>query len=187
LVVEDVGGDAEGLGDRGAEGRAVATGGRDDEDAAVVVAEAELPARAQHAVGPLAAHLAPGDLHPSGHDRAEGREGDQVALGHVEGTAGDLQGLAVAGVDIDQLDLVGVGVRAQGQHLRHDDAVEALADALDRLDRHAEVAHDVAEGDGVVVGEGRELPQPGEEDLHAGNCSRKRTSPVNISRMSSTP
>ena len=55
-----------------------------------------------------------------------------------------------------------------------DDAVEAFADVVDRLDRHAEVAHDVAEADRVVVGEGRELAQPGQEDLHAGNCSRKR-------------
>ena len=102
---------------------------------------------AQHAVGPLAAHLAAGDLHAVGHGRAERGERHQVAHGHVEGAAADLEGLAVAGVDVDQLDPVGVGVGPQVEHPGHDDAVEPLADAVDRLDGHAEVAHHVAEHD----------------------------------------
>ena len=53
------------------------------------------------------------DLHAVGHRRADRGQRDQVADGHVERAAADLQRLAVAGIDVDQLDPVGVGVRPQ--------------------------------------------------------------------------
>ena len=101
--------------------------------------------RAQHAVGPLALQLAPADLHAVGHDRADGGQRHQVAGVHAERPATDLQGLAVAQVDVDQLDLVGVGVGARGEHLGHDDAVEPLADAVERLDGRAQIAELLAD------------------------------------------
>ena len=52
-----------------------------------VVAEAELAARAEHAVRPLAAHLAPADLQAVGHRRAEGGQRHEVADRHVERAA----------------------------------------------------------------------------------------------------
>ncbi len=64
------------------------------------------------------------------------------------------------------MDLVGAGDRARLEHSGHHDPGEALAEALQRLDRHAEVAHLLAEGDGVPI-EGGEVAQPGQEDLHA--------------------
>ena len=51
------------------------------------------------------------------------------------------------------------------EHPGDDDAVEALADPLELLHRHAEVAHLLAERDGVALERG-EVAQPGEEDLH---------------------
>ena len=90
--------------------------------------------------------LAALDLHAAGHRRAERGERHEVAHRHVERATADLERLAVAGVDRDQLDLVGVGcgrVRGPG----HDDAVEALADAVELLDGHAEVAHRLTDRD----------------------------------------
>ena len=114
--------------------------GRQDQDAAVVVAHAQLARRAEHAVRPLAPQLAAGDLQAVGHHGAERGQRHEVADGHVEGAAADLQRLAVAGVDVDELDAVGRRVGAQGQHLGHDDAVDRLADDDRLLDRQAEGA-----------------------------------------------
>jgi hypothetical protein len=137
----------------------------------VVGAEAHLAGRAQHAVGPLAPHLAAADLQAAGHGRADGGQGDQVAGRHVERPAGDLQRLAVASVDIDQVDLVGVGVRARGEDPGHDDPAEPLADAVELLDGRAEVAELLADGLGVAL-DGGEVPQPRQKDLHVVCTSR---------------
>ena len=150
-VVEHVGLDAERLGERRRPASSVV---REDQDAAGVAGQVELGRAAQHPVGPLAPELAPADLHAAGHDRAERGQGHEVADRHVERAAADLQRLAVAGVDVDELDLVGVGMGAQVEHAGDDDAVEALADQVHRLDGHAEVAHDQPELVGVdVVGD----------------------------------
>jgi hypothetical protein len=114
----------------------------------VVVAQAELATRAQHPVGPLTTQLAPGDLQAVGHGGADGGQRHQIADRHVERTAADLQRLAVAGVDVDQLDPVGVGVGTQVEHPGHDDAVEPFAQAVERLDGHAQVAHRVPSSTG---------------------------------------
>ena len=96
--------------------------------------------RAQHAVGPLAPQLAALDLHAAGHRGAERGQRHEVADGHVERAAADLQrprrrrGRRRPAGSCRRRG-AGAG-RAPG----HDDAVEALADAVDRLDRHAEVA-----------------------------------------------
>ena len=134
-------------------------------DALVVVAEAELAGGAEHPVRPDAGHLAAADLHAVRHHGADGGERHEVAGGHVERAAPDLERLAVAGVDDDQVDLVGALDRPRLEHPGDDDAVEALADPLQLLDRHAEVAHLLAERDGVALERG-EVTQPGEEDLH---------------------
>ena len=61
--------------------------------------------------------------------------------------------------------LLAPSIGARLEHLGDDDAVEPLADPLQLLDRHAEVAHLLAERDGVALERG-EVAQPGEEDLH---------------------
>ena len=78
-------------------------------------------------------------------------------------------------------------MRREVEDLGYDDPTKTLTDPVDRLDGHTEIAHDIAEGDGIFGGERCEFSQPGKKDLHEGNCSRNRTSPVYISRMSSTP
>jgi hypothetical protein len=60
---------------------------------------------------------------------------------------------------------VGIRVGPRLEHPGHDDPVEPLADALQRLDRRPEVAHLLAELDRVAF-ERRELAQPRQEDLH---------------------
>ena len=179
-VPEHVGDDAEGVGERGARvGRDV-----EDADAGVVVAQAQLAAGAEHAVGELAADLAAADLHTSRHARAHRGERHEVAHRHVERTADDLD-RTVTRVHVDQLHLVGVGVLAQGLDPPDHDAVPLGAEVGDRLDRGTEAVEGVADQDGVV-GEGRELLEPGEERLHQ-NWLRKRTSVDMTSRMSDTP
>jgi hypothetical protein len=131
----------------------------------VVLAEADLAARAEHAVGPLAAQLATLDLHAARHDGAEGRQRHEIADRHVERAAADLERLAVAGVDVDELDAVGLGVRSEGEDPGDHDAVETLAEVVDRLDGHAEVAHLLAERDRMAL-DGGELTQPRQQDLH---------------------
>ena len=170
-VVEDVALDAHRVGEGHTRFRDAR---RQNEDPGVVAAQADLVGRAQHAVGPLAPHLAATDLEAVGHDRADGGQRNQVAGSHVEGTARDLQRLAVTGIDVDELDLVGVGVRARRQHPSDDDAIESLAQPIELLDGHAEVAEVLADLDGIAL-DRREVLEPGEKDLH--RCPRRVTPP----------
>ena len=156
-----------------------------DVDAVIAAGEPDLVGCAAHAVRHLAAHLPLGDLHAVGHDRADRGERDQVADRHVERTAAHLERLPVASVDIDELDLVGVGVRSEVEHLRKDDTVDDLADDLHLLDGEPERAQGLAQLDGITIDVGRELAEPGQGDLHQ-NCLRKRTSLLTSSRMSSS-
>jgi hypothetical protein len=135
----------------------------------VVGAQADLTGRAEHAVGPLAAHLAAADLHAARHGRADRGQRDQVAGLHVERPAGDLQRLAVTPVDVDEVDLVGVGVGPGGEHPGDDDAAEALAQHVERLDGQPEVGQALAQV-GRVALDRREVTEPGEKDLH--RCPR---------------
>ena len=66
---------------------------------------------------------------------------------------------------IDLVDLVGALDGTGLEHPRHDDAVEALADPVQLLDRHAEVAHLLPERDRIPLERG-EVAQPREQDLH---------------------
>ena len=125
--------------------------------------------RAEHAVGRFAEDLAPPDLHAVRHGRADCRERHEVADLHVERAAPHLERLAVARVDVDALHVVRLGMGSQREHLRHDHAVDRLADAIDVVDRKAEVVHQLGERVGIVA-DGRELMQPRQHDLHQ-NCS----------------
>ena len=162
LQLDDhLGAQAERLAHRGAEGQVAAQ----VQDALVVVAEAQFLGRAEHAVGPFAAHLAAGDLHAVGHHRADRRQRHQDARLQVGGAAGDLQRLPVAGVDVDQADAVGVGVGPDVEHLGNDDALQVGANRLDRLDRQAQAAARLGD-QRRVVGQVGELGHPGQNDSH---------------------
>ena len=105
-VEHDVGSQPERLAVRHAERRPVGQ----DEDAGVVVAEAELVGGAQHALGVDAEDAARSIVRAVGHRRAERGQRHDVAGVHVERTAPDVALGAVAGVDVHALDLGGVGV-----------------------------------------------------------------------------
>ena len=183
-VVEHVLFDAEHIGDWCTQLRVIGVI-REQHDAVVVIAETNLGGRAAHAVAHLAAHLALRDLHAVGHDGANRRERDQVTHAHVERATADLQSLAVAGVDLHELDLVGVGMRREVENLGEHDAIEALPGDRHLLDRQAERAECFSELDGIAVDVGSEFLQPGKKNLHQ-NCLRKRTSLLTSSRMSSS-
>ncbi len=76
----------------------------------MVVAEAELARRAQHALGDDAANLAAFDREVAGQHRADARERDDHAGRDVGRAAHDAE-LTVAEVDVGEPDPVGVGVR----------------------------------------------------------------------------
>ena len=75
---------------------------------------------------------------PLGMTVPEGGQRHQVAGLHVERPATDLQCLAVAGVDIDQLDAVSGGVGAGGQDPGHHDAGQRGAHKLGPFDHQAQ-------------------------------------------------
>ena len=126
-----------------------------------------------------------GDLHGTIEAFVHAFFGGEVADPHVECTAADLQRLPVPLVDVDELDLVGIGVRAEVEHLGEHDPIDDLADDLRLLDGEAECGQRLSEHDRITVDVGRELAQPGQGDLHQ-NCLRKRTSLLTSSRMSSS-
>ena len=182
-VVEDVGLDPE----RVAQGRSGLVAVTEDENSHGIAWKAELRRRTQHAVGPFAAQLAAADLHAVAHRGPERGERHEVALAHVERAAADLERLAVTGVHVDELDAIGVGMRAQPEHSRDDDAVEALADAGHLLDRRAERAESVPPmPSGIGVDAARTRAARTRRTFHQ-NCSRNRMSLENRSRRSSTP
>ena len=164
--------------------------GGQDGDPGVVVAESELAGRAQHAFGVDAENAAPFDRSTVRHRGAERGEGHDVVGLHVERAAPHVAFGSVAGVDVDALHLGRVGMLFEPHDPSRDDAVDRRTELLDRADLEAEGRQRV--GDPLHRGRIRriaEVPvfvEPRQEDLHQ-NCSRKRTSLVNMSRMSSTP
>ncbi len=113
------------------------------EDAGVVVAEAELARRAQHALRHHAADLAPLDREVAGEHCADAREGHDHARLDVRRAAHDPQ-LTVAEVDVGEPDLVGVGMRNDVEDLGDDDPVHVAAGFVDRLDLEAELVERLA-------------------------------------------
>ncbi len=161
------------------------------EDAAVVVAQAELLLRAQdalrdHAANPRRLHLP----HP-GQARARGREGRAQAGGRVGGAAHHLE---VAPRQGDAHEPVVVAGRAHpevaldGLDLAHHHAREAVDHRRDLLHPDARVGEPVGHRAGVEI-RLDELLEPAVRDLHRPgrppNCWRKRRSLSKKRRMSS--
>ena len=115
---------------------------RQDHDAVVVRAQAELALGAVHATRLDATQLALLDLEVSGQHRADHGADDVVALVEVLGAADNLQrhGVAlgihvlVAHRDLAEPHVVGVGVRDLAHDLRRDHVLEVGPDLLDGLD-----------------------------------------------------
>ncbi len=87
------------------------------EDAGVVVAQAQLLGRAEHAVGHLAADLAPLQLETAG-QRRPGRRVRHDHPRHHVGRSAHHAGLRRAGAHVDERELVGIGVLHDVEHAR---------------------------------------------------------------------
>ncbi len=157
----------------------------------MVVAEAELTRRGEHAFRHDAADLAAFDREVAREDRADGRERHQHAGLDVRRAAHHAQ-LAVAEVDVRETDAIGIRVRHDVEDLRDDHAVDVATGFVDVLDLEAELVQRV--GDVRRRGlDGSELTDPRQRRTHAcvppmpQNCRRKRTSPSQRVFTWSTP
>ena len=117
----------------------------------MVLAQAQLPGRADHPARLDALHLAPADLEVARQHRAHTREGHHVALLEVPRAADDLHRLAVAGVDQHLADLVRVRDGLDAHDPGHDDVAEPLAHARHPLDDHAQVVEGLGQRVDVVA------------------------------------
>ena len=158
-------------------------GGQHD-DAFVVVAEAELPGRADHARREVAVGLARGDREVPGQHGAGQDADDEVAGREVVGAADDALGLAgaVGVTDVDGAPVDGLAVLLRlGLHREHtaDDqrAGDVVTGALDRLDPQPEVGQRVGELLQVeVVGEVDVVADPRHGGTHGVRAPfRRRT------------
>ena len=153
--VEDDVVETEDLADVGAE-RGI---GRQLEDARMVVAEAELTRRAEHALRDDAADLAALDREVSRQHRADWSERHDHA-GFDVGRAAHHPLLPGAEVDVGEADPIGVGMRDHVENPGDDDAVHVPARRVDGLDLESELVQRVGNvGDRDVV-ERRELTNP---------------------------
>ncbi len=169
---------------------------RQDDDAAVVLPQAQLGRRADHAGRHPAVGLAGTDLETAGKLGPRKGDDDQVALGEVAGAADDLLRLTgavgVADVDPTEADrLLETGQLLDLQDATEDDGAgqvgSELVDGLDLQTRQRQAGGELAGGD--VGGQRDVFAQPGHGDAHQislPNAEVKRTSPSTMSRMSRT-
>ncbi len=137
------------------------------DNAVMIVAEFEFARRTHHAVRRDAADRRDLELHAvCRHHRAGQPEHTDQSRAGVGCTAHDLERGAVAGIDRQHLQLVGLGVPFGGQHLGDAKARELLGGILDALDFEPDA---VERRDDIVDGRiGFEMRlQPFEGDLHA--------------------
>ena len=158
--------------------------GRENEDAAVVVVDAQFAGTATHALGIDTENAATENFATIGHLGTERCERNFVAGRHVERTTPHVQLVVAVGGEIHAVHLFGIGMAFGAQHLRHDDTGHLRADSERFLDGHTERGHFGGEKFDVVSEVG-EFVQPREKHFHQENCLRKRRSLVYISRMSS--
>ena len=91
--------------------------------------------------------------------------GDDVADHVVVGTAYDPHRVAVAGVDIDQRQPVGVRMLRDRQHLHRPNAGDVTPGRLDALDDEADLVEPVGQFERLAL-DGGEVAKPGERGLH---------------------
>ncbi len=114
---------------RSASGRPIGASGGQDQDPVGVGGQAELVARAEHAVADDAHLLGPLDPPVAGQDRAGQRDRDALAGRDVRRAADDLERLAVADRDPGQRQPVGARMALDGQQLADDDVLPVRAPA----------------------------------------------------------
>src|SRR5581483_5434454 len=154
-------------------------------------AELELALGEDHPLRRLAAQLALLDAQLAArHQPARRHDGDGGAGAEVPRAADDRARLAVADVDLRQLQLVGVRMRDRLEHLADDEVVEvavpvghaAAHDAVDLARGEHELTRELLERQLEVD----VLAQPADRDLHQ-NCPRTRRSFSQNRRRSGRP
>ena len=178
------------LADRGPERQV----GVENQDAGVVVAEAELAGRAQHSVAHLAPHLAGGDLHAVGHHRARpSRAATRSPLTMFDAPHATWSASPSPRSTSTRRILSALGC-ARTSSTRATTMPSRPAPTSMRSS-HLESERAQLVGDlGRLTLDGGELAEPGQDDLHqwnpsgsgTQNCSRNRASLVTNSRRSST-
>ncbi|CAB4600712.1 unannotated protein [freshwater metagenome] len=145
--------------------------GGQDQDARVVVAEAEFARRAEHALAVDAEDRPRLDEPAVGHAGARGGERDDVVGRHVERAAPHVALDAVAGVDPHPVHLGRVGMALRAEHAGRDHAVDRGAGVEDLLHLHPERGHASRERLRIDAGgcePGGEVVEPGEDEFHDG-------------------
>ncbi len=164
------------------------------EDAAAVLSDAELHARADHPLGELAADLRPLDAKPSGEHGALDGDRDSLARADVRRAADDREGTLPPRVDRAETQPVRPGMPAALEHLPEHDPRVRGRERLDPLDVQAE--HREIPGELVRALRDIDVPfEPFEARLHPRtsgaaspqNWPRKRRSFARSLRMSSMP
>ena len=136
------------------------------DDALVIVGDAELALRQQHAVRFDAADDALLELHAGAGNIGAGRREDAGHAGAgIGGAADHLDLRAVAGIDDADAQAIGIGVLLGGEHLGQTEGGVLLGRVVDRLDLepdHGELVDDAVERHRRI----EMLLQPGEGELH---------------------
>ena len=159
--------------------------GRQHQQAGRVFGNAEFLGRTEHAGGLDAAHLGDLDREVAGQSGAGQGARHAQADGDIRRTADDGRRLAATGIDLADIQTVGIRMLDDFQHLGDDDVVELGRDRLQSFDFEAghgqQMGQFLARQPGVDEG-----AQPGFGEFHA-NCLRKRRSPSKNRRRSLTP
>jgi hypothetical protein len=149
----------------GREGRADRRISRQVDDAIMLIRQLKLALGAHHAVAFNAADLADRQRHvDAGHIGAGSGEGADQPGPCIGRAADDLDGLAVTGVDGENLQLVGVGMPVCRQHLGNDERLEGrlVVDGLNfEADRRQALDDLVERSVGVEM-----ILEPGEGEFH---------------------
>jgi hypothetical protein len=135
------------------------------DDAVMLVGQAHLARRAEHAVGGLAADRAGLQLQPGAGDGEAGAGEDALHAGARVGRAADDLHLLLAGVDDADAQAIRVGMLARLDHVADDEGRELRAAIVHRFELEPDRGDGVADlreaGGGVEM-----LPEPGQRELH---------------------
>lgn len=140
--------------------------GVEDEQASMVVAEAELAAAAHHAEGGDAAQFAFFDLEAAGEFGSREGDGDFVAHFEVLGTADNLTQRALADIDLADREFFRVWMLDGLGDLADDDEVGVDAFLLNAFHFDASEGEQIGELGEGQVGEVDVGGEPGEGDFH---------------------
>ena len=102
---------------------------RQHHDAGMIFRQAQLAFRADHAVGGSAAQFGLLDDQTAGHGGADQRHGHFLPFGHIGRAADDVEQLALSGVHLADVQMIGFGVIGAFHHMAYHDGGNGLVGA----------------------------------------------------------